>query len=799
MKATAYIKSQDLCHHCGDQLADEAVEKNGHHFCCKGCSTVFDILNRNDLCEYYELDPKAGINPGELHKEKFAYLDDERVQQKLLSFKKQHKAIITFQIPQMHCMSCIWLLERLYRFEKAIESSRVNFNRKELQVNYDPSKLALSHLVYLLSSLGYEPHLSLASEKSGKAKPLERRLWLQIGIAGFAFGNIMLFSVPEYFDSLGQLPENFKNSFGFISLLLSLPVLFFSDLDYFKSALAGLRKGAFNLDFPLSLGMISLFIYSSYSVFFEGGMGYFDSFAGLVFFLLLGKAFQNKTINQFSFDRDYRSFFPLFAIKLKNGNQETIPIENLKVGDRILVQHQGLIPSDGYLLKGNGVIDYSFVTGESIPETKQLGEVIYAGGRQVSNNIEIELKKTVSNSYLTSLWNNEKFQKPKEKLNRLNDNAGRFFTLGVVLVALIGVLMWLPDISASIRVFASVLIIACPCALALSAPFAFGNGIRILSRSGFYLKNTSVLEALSRLDHLVFDKTGTLTDNHKFDINYSGRRLNDLEVSQVRSICSHSSHPMSKSIFQSLVGQDLLVNEFRETPGKGIEGIQKGDKYRIGNWDWVGQQEMEQGVFVQKNGTVIGKFMIEGHVREEMSRTLDELSLNYDMSICSGDNKASWKKWLEIMPSGSNIKFDQDPQDKAKEIQKLQKAGNRVCMIGDGLNDGLALKTADVGLAFTEKKDTLTPASDGVLSGASFYDLDKILKFSRGCSNIVRISFAISILYNCIGLYFALIGILSPVIAAILMPLSSITIVAFTTGSTGLYSRILGLKNLISN
>ncbi len=796
MSDPLFVQTENHCHHCGDKITNEKVVENEHIFCCRGCATVFDLLDQKDLCEYYEFDPKAGVSPGEIQRDKFNYLRDEKIQSRLLQYKNERKAIVNFQIPQMHCVSCVWLLERLYRFNPAIQNSRVNFQSKELQVQYDPSIVDLSEVVFLLSSLGYEPYLSLASEKSKGIKSINRKLWLQIGIAGFAFGNIMLLSIPEYFDPFQQLPETFTNSFGFISFLLSLPVLFFADLDYFKSAIAGLRKGAINLDVPLSLGMASLFLYSSYEVFFIGGLGYFDSFSGLVFFLLLGKAFQNKTINRFSFDRDYRSFFPLYAIKIKNGVKESVPLDSLKEGDRIIIQHNGLIPADGYLLKGEGMIDYSFVTGESLPESKQLGEIIYAGGRQISTNIEVELKKTVSTSYLTNLWNNELFQKPKEPLNQLNDQAGRYFTFGVVGLALLGFFFWLPDLSAAIKVFASVLIIACPCALALSAPFAFGNGLRILSRAGFYLKNTSVIEALSRIDHVIFDKTGTLTSVEDYDIHYEGRKLSNLEEAQIKSICGQSHHPLSKGISEYLIAEELPIIDFAETPGKGISAIQREDGFKIGNWEWVGSNEPEPGVFISKNDKVIGRFLIEGHIRKRVKEMIYNLSGQYGLSICSGDTKASWKKWLEFMPSGSKVLFECNPDEKAEEVLNERSHGKRVCMIGDGLNDGLALKTSDVGLAFTDKKDSLTPSSDGVLSFRAFQNLDAILDFSKGCSTVVKISFGISILYNLIGLYFALTGILSPVIAAILMPLSSLSIVLFTTGATSILSRRFHLSKL---
>jgi P-type Cu+ transporter len=784
----------EKCFHCGESITEKIEFFEGHSFCCQGCETVFKILQKQDLCEYYDLKANPGNSSPDSNRSNFEYLSDPQIEEKLLTYRDSKMASVTFQIPKMHCISCIWLLEKLYRFETGIISSRVNFPSKELSLKYDPSKTNLSSVVFLLASIGYEPHLSLASGGRKNPKHIDRKLWLQIAVAGFSFGNIMLLSVPEYFDFLNQLPQNFKQVFGFISFILSLPVLFFADQDYFRSAFGSLRKKALNLDVPLSLGMISLFVFSTYELFFNSGTGYFDSFAGLVFFLLLGKAFQQKTINSISFDRDYRSFFPLYATRVKDGRRQSLALDNLKIGDRILVQHQGLVPADGYLLKGEGLIDYSFVTGETLPESKQLGEVIFAGGRQVGKNIEVEIKKTVSTSYLTELWNSSKDIKPVETLSRLNDGAGKYFTVAVLIIALSGFLVWLPSWDNALKVFASVLIIACPCALALSAPFSFGNGLRILSGIGFYLKNSNVLEALSKVDYLIFDKTGTLTKQDTFDTKYIGKPLGNQSLRQIKSITGQSGHPLSKAIYHSIVQPEVLLKNFEEVPGKGLKAEIEKDFIMVGNWDWVGLNNNEPGVFVKKNQIILGRFSIEGSLRKNVQQIVDRLGRTYKLSICSGDSKASWKQWLDFLPKNSVVKFDCDPKEKAEEISRQKMLGRKVCMIGDGLNDGLALKTSDVGLAFTENKEGFTPASDGVVSKQAFQKLDKIFLFSKDCTNIVMLSFGISILYNLIGLFFALKGDLSPVTAAILMPISSISVVLFATGMTKIFSIIRGIN-----
>ncbi len=784
------------CYHCNDLIENDPISHEDKEFCCEGCKTVYSILEKQDLCEYYDLDKEPGINPGKVESDRFNYLLDHELAAQLLDYHSEKLAKITLEVPKMHCISCIWLLEKLYRFEPGILESRVNFPAKELLVSFDPKKTDLRNIVFLLSSLGYEPELSAASKDRKKPRSINRKLWIQIGIAGFSFGNIMLLSITEYLDFLSQLGSDFRNSFGLISFFLALPVLIYSDLDYFRSAIGGVRKRVLNLDVPLSLGMISLFVFSSFEVFLNNGLGYFDSFAGLVFFLLIGKAFQEGTINYISFDRDYRSFFPLYANRIKAGKKETIPLDKLEIGDRILIPHQGLIPADGYLLKGSAEIDYSFVTGESIPSVRGLGEVLYAGGKQTGSAIELELKKLPSTSYLTSLWDSKNAKNPSSPLLRLNDLAGKYFTIGVILIASLGFALWLPDLGKAFSVFSSVLIIACPCALALSAPFAFGNGMRILSRLGFFLKNTQALESLSKIDYIIFDKTGTLTDQKNVEVNYEGELSKPEDFSKVLSLTSQSTHPLSKVVSGAIHEPSLPVKDFKEVLGMGISGRVENTFIKIGKSEWTGANSKEPGVFVSFNGENKGRFIIEGSLRQNIKGMLKALPEDYKLAICSGDNEASWKGWKEIFPKGSRLRFNCNPLQKAEEVEKQIKEGRKVAMIGDGLNDGIALQKSHVGLAYAQDKEYFTPASDGIISEGNLGQLNRILQFAKDCRRVVLISFIISLSYNIIGLSVALAGNLSPVFAAILMPLSSITVVIFAVFSTGILSRYRELKKM---
>lgn len=310
MNGNPKIETTTNCYHCGDVCPDDSIKIDEKIFCCNGCKTVYEILDDNKLCNYYNLDSTPGITPSLLHSTKFDYLDDQQTMQQIIDFTEGDVAKVTFDIPQMHCSSCIWLLENLFKLNKAITNSQVDFLKKKLTITFFNKKISLKELVQLLTSIGYEPQILLDSEDKVPEKKTRSTLYYRVGVAGFCFINIMMLSFPEY---LGiDLSDAFlKRFFLYLNLVLSLPVFFYSAWEYFGSAIKGLRKKIVNIDFPISLGILVLFIRSAYEVLSGTGAGYFDSLTGLVFFLLIGKLFQEKTYGAMNFERNYKSFFPL--------------------------------------------------------------------------------------------------------------------------------------------------------------------------------------------------------------------------------------------------------------------------------------------------------------------------------------------------------------------------------------------------------------------------------------------------------------------------------------------------------
>ncbi|MCD8448195.1 heavy metal translocating P-type ATPase metal-binding domain-containing protein [Tenacibaculum dicentrarchi] len=782
------------CFHCGNECDTKTITIKEKSFCCNGCKTVFEIFSENDLTCYYDFQNNPGAIPEEIQG-KYDFLDNKEITDKLLEFNDGNLHVVNLYIPHIHCSSCIWVLENLHKLQQNISSSQVDFPKKTVRITYNSEIISLKEIVLLLSSIGYEPYISLEDYEVGKKK-VDRSLIYKLGIAGFAFGNVMFLSFPEYFEVSGFWLEQYKGIFRWLMFIFSLPVVFYAGQDYFISAYKGLRSKILNIDVPIALGIAVLFIRSSAEIIFDIGTGFFDSLTGLVFFLLLGKFFQQKTYNFLSFERDYKSYFPIAVTRVSSeGKEENVQIYDVEKGDRLLIRNQELIPVDGILINGNAKIDYSFVTGEAVPVAKKSGDKLFAGGKQLSGVLEMEVLTSVSQSYLTQLWSNDVFKKDKNSsFKTLTDRISQNFTVTVLIIAFISTAFWLYfDSSKALNVFTAVLIIACPCAIALAAPFTLGNMLRIFGKKKFYLKNATVVEQLAGIDSVIFDKTGTLTTSKENQIEHKGSELSSEEKSILKSALRASNHPLSRMLYGFLSAEMLPIDSFKEYTGKGIEATYKNRIIKIGSSSFVNNTDekinLDTSVHISFDRIYKGKYVFKNAYRNGVKDLFSELNTNYNLAVVSGDNEGE-KKFLEdLLPKNTSFLFNQKPEDKLNYVENLQNKGQSVIMIGDGLNDAGALAQSNVGISLSENINVFSPACDAILDASKFNEIGNYIKASKKAIKIIKYSFILSLCYNLIGLYFATTGQLKPVIAAILMPLSSISIVLFTTIATNLLGK----------
>ena len=838
-------ETHPLCYHCGTPCRTGGFVQAEKAFCCRGCLTVFELLTENGLTDFYKLNEFAGVRvKGTPRNDQFQFLDEPAVRERLVDFAGPTLTRITLHIPAIHCIACVWLLENLFRLQPGIGQSQVNFPRKEVAIAFHPGQVKLSQVVALLASLGYEPELKLSALDAKPRSRTARRLWMQLGIAGFAFGNIMLFSVSDYFGLDAFAGPGFRRMVGIISLILALPVVIYSALDYWRAAWTSLRQRLLNIDVPIAAGIAAIFAQSCYEVFAGRGNGYFDSLCGLIFFLLCGRLFQQKTFDRLAFDRDYKSFFPL-AVTRRGSRRESAPnsgangqsrlasaatrfqeeqvsLSQLGVSDRLVIRNGELIPADARLVEGPALIDYSFVTGESEPVAKQADDYLYAGGRQMGGAIEVEMVKAVSQSYLTSLWNQDAFRKDKgAALNTLTNQYSQRFTKWVILIAIGAAIFWaFVNPAIALKAFTSVLIVACPCALALAAPFALGTAQRVLAGRNVFLKNPYVLETLAQVDAVVFDKTGTLTAAGAGGATWQGAALTETEERWLYSMTRHSTHPLPVRIGEAIARNHFPepVRSFLETTGCGMEGSVAGHEIWMGSQTWLASHGVlcshrgneadpltplsppPSGGGVEKAGSIVhvavdgkyrGYFVLASELRPETRRLMSGLEAWVQVALLSGDNARERNRFAALLGEGTALRFNQSPLDKLNFIKRWQEARRTVMMVGDGLNDAGALRQSDVGVAVVENVSAFSPASDVILAAGMVARTPEVLRYARQSVWVVQAAFLISALYNVLGIAIAASGNLSPVVCAILMPVSSVTVVTFACGAAAWLGRKL--------
>jgi len=780
------------CTHCGVPCSMTIMD-GGEAFCCTGCRSVYRMLREHDLCTYYDIESSPGVSmkKGTVRTDMEA-LDDPALSRTFIEYSDTGFVRVRFMIPAMHCASCVWLLERLSSFDGGILHTETDVLRKTVRVDFDPAVTTLRSIAELLSSLGYEPLIKPIT--AGGDRSERRAIYQRLGVAGFATGNVMLFGIARYLAGDG-LSSSLTTMFGVFAVLLSIPVLVYSAAPWFRSAWAAIGNRVLNLDVPVAIGILVLFFRSVADIVTGHGEGFLDSFNGLVFLLLVGRLFQQKAFDAVSFDRTYRSFFPLSVRVERNGRTPAIPVDEVVVGDVMIVRNGETIPCDGTVSCPVGYLDYGFVTGESLPIECTSGAAVFAGGKVIGTAIRITATNVVSHGYLASLWERATPRIRTNSLLTLSDTFGRWFTVVAMALAAGGAIAQMPDVHMAVNVLTAVLIIACPCALTLATPITLGTAMGRLGERGIYLRSIGVLLDLDRCSTIVFDKTGTITKS-MHGLSYDGRSLADHEWMAVRSVAAQSMHPVCRSLAQAWPVDETVCATAREVTGRGMTGRAYGHDVVIGSSALVRElcpegyvaDTADGAAHIAVDGAYAGSIQLRSELREGISEMMERLRKRYTVRLLSGDGQRD-RAMLLSMFDDDEMSFGQKPADKVDHIDALRASGHTVLMIGDGLNDAAAMSAADAAVAVTDDTATLVPACDVIMKASALEELPALLRYARRMKNLIIATFCVSIIYNVVGLSLALGGMLTPLAAAILMPVSSLTVIGMSVAGARWYAR----------
>lgn len=800
--ATAHEAMTSACAHCG--AAGSLLRIGGLPFCCEGCGRVYEILKDQNLLGYYDLADRLPASLKESAPLDFTYADGDWFKRTFTLPAGAGYYSIRLKLPAIHCAACVWLLEKLPEMLTGVTGARINYLRKELTLTAQES-LPVSRLVQFVADLGYPPDFKPESGRSRALTAYDKGLLKKMAVAAFGFGNAMLFSFPEYFSE--RLEGRFQLTFMLLNVALASFVLIYAAGEFFTNAFRALKRRKVILDLPIAVGITAMFARSIAEILHGVSSGYFDTFAGLIFFLLIGRYVQSRSYTYLAFERDNLLFLPLAVRRRKDGEEKVTPVQDLSVGDTIRLLNGEIAPTRCRLLSATAAADYSFISGEALPVALVAGDTFETGGKVVGQSVDLEITEPVDQARINRIWEGAGQSHEQATFAEESSFADRmlpYFTFAVVAVAAAGLLYWLPvDSAKAWNAFSAVLVITCPCALAMAKPFSFYTTQSVLGRAGLFLKSAAVVEKFFAIRRIVFDKTGTITAAGSYDVSFAGEKLSDADRSALAALVRESAHPLSRALSHWLGGsKELTVADFAEHPGQGLVGHIGGRRYLVGAASYLAAHGVSVAESAQSAAAslvqaacdtlYLGAFAVTNATRPELKATVDSLAQEYKLALLSGDGDRERQRFAEIFPAASPFFFNATPEHKREIVAGSQNI-EPTMMIGDGLNDAAALKASGLAIAVSEDAANFSPASDAILRAGSFAQLPQLISQARQAKTTAILAYIISFGYNIFGVGVALSGGLTPLFCAILMPLSSLSVIGMTFMTARLSARIRGL------
>lgn len=800
----------DACDHCALPLPESPpsadIKGRRYYFCCSGCATVFRAIHEANLERFYDYlkaDRARSMEPPAPPSSDLEIYDlpegRERFARNLSG--SRHEAVLLLEA--IHCSACVWLIERALISIDGIERVEANLTRRRVKVVWDEDRLRLSDIFRALERIGYaaRPFSDAAEEASTRLR--DRKFLYRIGFAGFAMMNVMWPSVALWF---GAYVDQFRDLFIVVSFALATPTLFYSGWPFLRAAAIGLfRAGHLTMDFLISFGALSGYFYSvavMLGFFGADAHVYFDTVIALIFFISIGRyldfSARRKSTDAIKalIESRPRSFILIDA----NGLERLTAIERAREGDRILIKPGALTPLDCVVLEGSSSVDESILTGESRPVLKSVGDRLWTGSMNDSSALIARCVARPGSDHISKMVEFiAAAQSSKSPIARLADRVVPYFAIGAFSLALITFLYWFATASLSDAILAgmSVLIITCPCALGLAAPLAVAASTGYGANRGIMIKSAAALERLAKVDRVVFDKTGALTEGKMVARGIKPTdRLDERAVLAIAaSLERYSSHLFARAILARARkdGVELLdVESFESITGFGARGLIDGKEALVGSIKFLRADRVDLGAhesefdseevfasaaYVAFDRRFVGRILIEDRIRDSAEATIGNLrSRGKKISILTGDRAPIAERLAEAIGGVDDVSAEALPEEKAEYIRRARSNGEVVAMVGDGVNDALALVEADIGIAIETGADIATASADIALTGGGLSRVVESIDLAERALRVIKMNLAFSIGYNLIAVPIAMGGLLTPLVAALAMSGSSLIV-----------------------
>ena len=795
------------CNHCHLSFDEKImIKENDLNFCCGGCQSVYHILKSENLDSFYEkLGNKTIKAPLQVSNDDLSKFDSENFLNSYTTITKDGFVQIDLILEGIHCAACVWLNEKVLYDTKGVIEANINFTTNKARVVFNSDILKLSDIIKKIRSVGYNAYAydsSIADKEASKAK---QDYFVRIMVAVVCTMNIMMLSVAKYTGFFTGMSLEVKNMIHLAEFILTTPVLFFSGFVFYKGAYFGLKNRIVNMDLLVSSGATMTYVYSLFVLFGAKGESYFDSVAMIITFVLVGKYLEviGKKSAIDTLDK-IKSTLPLEAIVVKDGKKETKALNLVQVGDLIELKIGEKVPVDGKIISGNASFDESSLTGESIPVYKKTGDNIFSGTVILDSTILFEVVKDFKNSTFSSIVTLlEDSLNSKPKIQTLANKISRRFSLIILSIAFITFLVWyyfgldlgfyfegVNQFERSFITAISVVVIACPCALALATPMASLVGISELAKKSLLFKEAKFIETIANATTVVFDKTGTLTKG-ELEVSFvEFFNKDEKSMNLLYSLLDSSNHPVSiavkKYIKENFEVSNLILEDIKNIEAKGLSARYENIEILGGNEALLKEFDVKINIHLNSKFTqylfcidkkIVANFELKDELKDDAKELIEYLKeQNIESIMLTGDNNfvaSSIAKELEI----SNYKANLTPKDKADFIKDLKNSGKTVVMVGDGVNDSVALASSDVAIAMGNSADVSMMVSDVVMLNSKLKSLKDAFIISKKTYKHIKQNLAFSLIYNTITIPIAAAGFIIPLFAALSMSLSSLVVV----------------------